>query len=82
MIDPIETRPTVFLVEDNAEMRQSLQWLLESHGYLVVASASPAAALESYDPTRAGKLVEHDYDDARAFLNDMNAAPTRSVPEP
>lgn len=34
------------------------------------------------DPMRVGKMVEHDYDDARVFLANMNAAPTRSVAEP
>jgi hypothetical protein len=34
------------------------------------------------DATRPGKMIEHDYDNAQTFINNMNAVPSRSVPEP
>jgi len=34
------------------------------------------------DPGRPGKMIEHDYDNAQVFINNRNAAPTRSVPQP
>ena len=53
----VDPRPTIFLIEDNNLMRTSLTWLFESHGYKVVAAASPADAIRLYDPERAGCLV-------------------------
>ncbi len=52
-----DPRPTVFLVDDDKEMRRSLVWLLERNGYRVVASASPAEALAAYDPDQPGCLL-------------------------
>lgn len=34
------------------------------------------------DPGRGNKTIEHDYDQAATFLNNRNAAPSRSAPEP
>jgi hypothetical protein len=34
------------------------------------------------DPTRPGKMIEHDYDNAQVFINNRNAPPSRSTPEP
>jgi hypothetical protein len=34
------------------------------------------------DLARPGKLIEHDYDHANVFVTNMNAAPSRSVPQP
>ncbi len=34
------------------------------------------------DPGRPGKLIEHDYNNAQAFINNINAAPTASHPQP
>jgi two-component system response regulator FixJ len=53
----MSVRPTVFLVDDDAQMRQSLTWLLERNGYDVVASASPSEALANYDVSRPGCLL-------------------------
>jgi two-component system, LuxR family, response regulator FixJ len=46
--------PTVFIVDDDAAMRDSLRWLLQSEGLSVEAHASAEAFLETYDPTRPG----------------------------
>lgn len=52
---PIE--PTVYLVEDDDDMRQSLTWLLHSHDFQVEAFARPSTFLESYDPSHPGCLL-------------------------
>lgn len=48
---------TVFLIEDDAGLRASLQWLLTSHGYRVVASASSTEAIAIYNPSVLGCLL-------------------------
>jgi FixJ family two-component response regulator len=53
----METHPTVFLVDDDDEMRQSITWLLEREGYIVVASATLNEALATYDSDRPGCLL-------------------------
>jgi len=50
-------RATVFLVDDDDRMRESLKWLFESNGYNVVASASPTEAIRKYDADCLGCLV-------------------------
>jgi FixJ family two-component response regulator len=54
---PLDPRPTVYLVEDDREMRESIIWLLESHGYQVIPSARADDAIRTYDPTRPGCMV-------------------------
>jgi two-component system response regulator FixJ len=49
--------PTVFLVEDDAVVRDSLVVLVEVEGFRVEAFSSAADFLASYDPTRPGCLV-------------------------
>jgi two-component system response regulator FixJ len=56
-IEAMDSRPTVFLVDDDEQMRQSLRWLLERNGYQVVATANSAEALATYDPSRPGCLL-------------------------
>jgi two-component system response regulator TtrR len=48
---------TVFVVDDNAGVRRSLRWLLESAGFAVETYASADEFLAAYDPQRAGCLV-------------------------
>ncbi len=55
--EAMDSCPTVFLVDDDEQMRESLRWLLERNGYQVVASANPAKALANYDPSRPGCLL-------------------------
>ena len=50
-------RATIFLVDDDDRMRESLKWLFESNGYSVVAAAAPAEAIRNYDPDCLGCLV-------------------------
>jgi len=51
------TEPTVYLVEDDDDMRQSLMWLLKSHDFQVEGFACPSEFLESYDPHQPGCLL-------------------------
>jgi FixJ family two-component response regulator len=52
-----DERPTVFVVDDDPGMRDSLTWLLKSVGLVVETYASAAALLDVYTPTRPGCLV-------------------------
>ena len=47
----------VFVVDDDEAIRDSLKWLLESHGLLVRHYASPQAFLAACDSTLSGCLV-------------------------
>ena len=51
------TAPTVFVVDDNANVRKSMQALVEASGLAVETYASSAEFLAAYDATRAGCLV-------------------------
>lgn len=50
-------RATVFIVDDDSAMRDSLAWLLESVGLQVQTFASAAEFLDAYRPERPGCLV-------------------------
>ena len=49
--------PTVFVVDDDQAVRDSLRWLVESVGLHVETFASVAEFQERYDPDRAGCVV-------------------------
>ena len=49
--------PTVFVVDDNPRVRQSVCALLTSAGLRSEAYASASAFLTAYDPSRPGCLV-------------------------
>jgi FixJ family two-component response regulator len=49
--------PSVFVVDDNASVRKSMQALVEAAGLAVETYASAAEFLATYDPQRAGCLV-------------------------
>src|SRR5437868_7833774 len=49
--------PTVFVVDDDAAVRSSLQFLLESAGYAVEAYPSATEFMSVYRPERPGCLV-------------------------
>ncbi|HOP17703.1 MAG TPA: response regulator, partial [Gammaproteobacteria bacterium] len=48
---------TVFVVDDDQAMRNSLKWLIESVGMQVESHASADEFLAQYQPGRAGCLV-------------------------
>lgn len=52
-----EPEPTVFVVDDDAAVRDSLVELIESVGLKVETFASAQTFLETYDPDKAGCLV-------------------------
>jgi two-component system, LuxR family, response regulator FixJ len=51
------TTPTVFVVDDNASVRRSLQALIEADGLAIETYASAAEFLAAYDAERPGCLV-------------------------
>jgi len=48
---------TVFIVDDDEAVRDSLRWLLEANGYRVRAFESAEAFLAAYDPAAVGVLI-------------------------
>jgi len=53
----VTTDATVFVVDDDIDMRQSLKWLIESVGMPVEAFASAEQFLEGYEAARPGCLL-------------------------
>ncbi len=49
--------PTVFVVDDDADVRKSLRWLLESVSLSVETFSTAHEFLEEFDPERPGCLV-------------------------
>jgi FixJ family two-component response regulator len=48
---------TVFIVDDDEAVRDSLRWLLEANAYHVQAYASAESFLAEYDPNQVGVLI-------------------------
>lgn len=48
---------TIFIVDDDEAVRDSLRWLLEANGYQVQAFESGEQFLESYDPSIISVLI-------------------------
>jgi len=48
---------TVYIVDDDEAVRDSLRWLLEANGYRVRAYPSAENFLEDYDPNLVGVLI-------------------------
>ena len=57
MSDSTQTKATVFVVDDDQAMRNSLKWLIESVGVQVESFASADEFLVQYQPGRHGCLV-------------------------
>lgn len=57
MPDTSLTKPTVFVVDDDQAMRNSLKWLIESVGVLVESFSSADDFLAQFQGGRAGCLV-------------------------
>lgn len=51
------TAETVFVVDDDEAVRDSLRWLLEANGYRVQCFASAETFLEFYHPSQIGCLI-------------------------
>jgi len=55
--DTQHDRPTVFVVDDDSGVRESLQTLVRSVGLAAETFASANEFLENFDPTRSGCLI-------------------------
>ncbi len=53
----MSSEPTVFVVDDDSEVRETLKWLVESVGLKIETFASAQDFLNAYDPDRPGCLV-------------------------
>ncbi len=53
----MSSEPTVFVVDDDSEVRETLKWLVESVGLKIETFASAQDFLNVYDPNRPGCLV-------------------------
>ncbi|MEJ2403989.1 MAG: response regulator transcription factor [Candidatus Thiodiazotropha sp.] len=53
----MSSRPTVFVVDDDQAMRNSLKWLIESVSMQVETFESASAFIQSYYPGRSGCLL-------------------------
>lgn len=53
----MSSEPTVFVVDDDSEIRETLKWLVESVGLKIETFASAQDFLNAYDPARPGCLV-------------------------
>jgi FixJ family two-component response regulator len=53
----VTDKPTVFVVDDNAGVRTSMQTLMESDGIAVETYATAAEFLDRFDPERPGCLL-------------------------
>jgi two-component system response regulator TtrR len=58
MSSPVTTQQeTVFVVDDDEAVRDSLRWLLEANGYRVQCFSSAEQFLDSYQPSQLGCLI-------------------------
>jgi two-component system, LuxR family, response regulator FixJ len=53
----MQTEPTVFVVDDDRDMREALDWAIRDVGYRVITYASPRDCLQDFDASRPGCLV-------------------------
>src|SRR5699024_12607980 len=53
----IQNQCTIFIVDDDEAVRDSLRWLLEANAYQVKCHASAEAFLNSYDPKQLAVLI-------------------------
>lgn len=53
----LSATPIVYVVDDDADVRDSIQWLLESVGLTVVTCADAQQFLDTYEPGKSGCLV-------------------------
>ncbi len=53
----VPSNSTIFIVDDDEAVRDSLRWLLEANGYQVRSFAGAEEFLEAYDPDQVGVLI-------------------------
>ncbi len=74
--------PTVFVVDDDAAMRKSLSWLLQSVGFTVAVFESAEAFLDRIDPAARGCLILDVRMPGMGGLNLQDALAARGVDLP
>ncbi|MDY0308228.1 MAG: response regulator transcription factor [Castellaniella sp.] len=52
-----QTPSTIYIVDDDEAVRDSLRWLLEANGYTVRSFAGAEEFLAAYDPEQVGVLI-------------------------
>ncbi len=52
-----QAQSTIYIVDDDEAVRDSLRWLLEANGYRVKCYSGGEQFLEAYDPEQVGVLV-------------------------
>lgn len=52
-----EQQSTIFIVDDDQAVRDSLRWLIESVGHKVISFDNAQSFLDSYDPNVSGCLI-------------------------
>lgn len=52
-----QAQSTIYIVDDDEAVRDSLRWLLEANGYRVKCFSGGEQFLESYDPEQVGVLI-------------------------
>lgn len=52
-----QAQSTIYIVDDDEAVRDSLRWLLEANGYRVKCYSGGEQFLEAYDPDQVGVLV-------------------------
>ena len=53
----MSNKPTVFVVDDDQEVRESIRWLIESVDLAVETFGSGQEFLDAYDPNKPGCVV-------------------------
>lgn len=53
----LQASSTIFIVDDDEAVRDSLRWLLEANGYRVKSFSGAEEFLETYDPDQVGVLI-------------------------
>src|ERR1700680_1628729 len=74
--------PTVFVVDDDPAMRQSIKWLLQSVGMPVETFATAEDFLTTYEPARPGGLVLDVRMPGMSGLNLQDALVARNITLP
>ncbi len=53
----LQASSTIFIVDDDEAVRDSLRWLLEANGYRVKSFSGAEEFLDTYDPDQVGVLI-------------------------
>lgn len=73
---------TIFIVDDDEAVRDSLRWLLEANGYRVKSFSGAEEFLQAYDPDQVGVLIADVRMPGMSGLELQEALITRQAPIP